>query len=459
MQTLNDKFSIVFNAGEGGSVSHNGGIYENGETITVTAIPMTEYEFLNWSDGITDPTRSITINSSFTISANFVKKKYPLILLKEGEGQVLEEIINSSRTTEYNSGATIKITAIPAEGWRFFKWEGIESNSLIETINITSNITIKAIFKKNYPFPNALDTPYDDSFFDEFLVGLDITESERNSLITNANRFIEICIGQNFFKEDESGQIIGLKNPLIEIYNSNTWPIYFHFEEYEGEISSVIIERIKNDYQSHLNSWLDGIRSYDNEFPDLPTEVKIFGFVFNNEVKLSESFYEVYGNYPRVLNYNLTNEESPWKIVKKDNYEIFNYNWYIIENFDDLKVVGNRTDLSPSIEFYPDNWDNYSHPEAIDHFQTKFWYKIPWDAVAQRQYLKMGGNILNHSTGETNLVTFLHEMGHCFFLDDVYNRGKYPNAEDLQSIMNTSDTISNFDIMTLRIVWKHQKNY
>jgi hypothetical protein len=52
-------------------------------------------------------------------------------------------------------------------------------------------------------------------------------------LITNANRFIEICIGQNFFKEDESGQIIGLKNPLIEIYNSNTWPIYFHFEEYE----------------------------------------------------------------------------------------------------------------------------------------------------------------------------------------------------------------------------------
>ena len=73
-------------------------------------------------------------------------------------------------------------------------------------------------------------------------------------MITNANRFIEICIGQNFFKEDESGQIIGLKNPLIEIYNSNTWPIYFHFEEYEGEISSVIIERIKNDYQSHLNS-------------------------------------------------------------------------------------------------------------------------------------------------------------------------------------------------------------
>ena len=278
-------------------------------------------------------------------------------------------------------------------------------------------------------------------------------------MITNANRFIEICIGQNFFKEDESGQIIGLKNPLIEIYNSNTWPIYFHFEEYEGEISSVIIERIKNDYQSHLNSWLDGIRSYDNEFPDLPTEVKIFGFVFNKEVKLSESFYEVYGNYPRVLNYNLTNEESPWKIVKKDNYEIFDYNWYIIENFDDLKVVGNRTDLSPSIEFYPDNWDNYSHPEAIDHFQTKFWYKIPWDAVAQRQYLKMGGNILNHSTGETNLVTFLHEMGHCFFLDDVYNRGKYPDAEDLQSIMNTSDTISNFDIMTLRIVWKHQKNY
>ena len=62
-------------------------------------------------------------------------------------------------------------------------------------------------------------------------------------------------------------------------------------------------------------------------------------------------------------------------------------------------------------------------------------------------------------TGETNTNVFLHEMGHCFFLDDLYDRGKYPDAEGLPSIMNTSGEISNFDIMTLRMVWKHQKNY
>ena len=360
----------------------------------------------------------------------------------------------------YDEGTEVSIIATANEGYRFTGWEGNDSTSESLTITINSDQTLQALFELIiYPFPNNKNSPYEDDYFDEFLVGLNITESEREDFILNANRFIEICIGQNFFKENENGQLIGLKNPLLEVFQTNTWPIYFHFEEYEGEITSQAINKIKNDYQSLLNDWLEGLRLYDPEFPSEPAIVKIFGFVFNENIQIAQSFYDDFGNYPIVSNYTLTNEESPWKIVHRNSEQDFDYNWYVIEDFSSLKVQGNREDLSENIQFYPNDWENFEHPEGIDYFQTKFWYKIPWDAVAQRQYLKMGGNILNHSTGETSLNIFLHEMGHCFFLDDIYDRGKYPDAEGIPSIMNTTNMISNFDIMTLRIVWKHQKNY
>ena len=50
-------------------------------------------------------------------------------------------------------------------------------------------------------------------------------------------------------------------------------------------------------------------------------------------------------------------------------------------------------------------------------------------------------------------------MGHCFFLDDIYDPQKYPEGQSLVSIMNLSNSISDFDKFLLRIVWKNQKTY
>ena len=44
------------------------------------------------------------------------RRKYPLTINIEGEGEVLEEIVNAGRTTDYDSGTTVKLTAVPAEG-------------------------------------------------------------------------------------------------------------------------------------------------------------------------------------------------------------------------------------------------------------------------------------------------------------------------------------------------------
>ena len=141
------KYTITLSAGEGGTVSTTGGEYESGQTVNVTATPQGEYVFASWSDGNTNATRTITVSSNSTLTANFEKKKYPLKVNIEGEGEVLEEIINSGRTTDYDSGTTVKLTAVPSEGWRFKRWSNENYTSQIEIL-LNSNIELIAEFEE-----------------------------------------------------------------------------------------------------------------------------------------------------------------------------------------------------------------------------------------------------------------------------------------------------------------------
>jgi len=126
------KYTITLAAGEGGTVSTTGGEFESGQTVSVTATPQGEYVFTGWSDGNTNATRTITVSSNTNLTANFELRKYPLTVNIEGEGEVLEVIVSSGRTTDYDSGTTVKLTAVPAEGWKFGEWTGVIESSELE---------------------------------------------------------------------------------------------------------------------------------------------------------------------------------------------------------------------------------------------------------------------------------------------------------------------------------------
>ena len=64
-------YTVSISAAAGGAVSTAGGSYEQGQTLSVTATPQSGYAFTSWSDGNTNPTRSITVNSNTTLTANF----------------------------------------------------------------------------------------------------------------------------------------------------------------------------------------------------------------------------------------------------------------------------------------------------------------------------------------------------------------------------------------------------
>lgn len=66
------QYTLSVTAGEGGTVSSDGGTYNDGTEITVTATSAEGYEFIGW-DGIDSQSNSLTliINSNTTIQANF----------------------------------------------------------------------------------------------------------------------------------------------------------------------------------------------------------------------------------------------------------------------------------------------------------------------------------------------------------------------------------------------------
>ena len=85
-----------------------------------------------------------------SITATFVQT-YDLTVNIVGEGTVSEVVVNTSRTTNYDTGTTVILTAQASEGWEFTGWTG-DINSTdpqVQTV-ISEPKSIIATFKKSY---------------------------------------------------------------------------------------------------------------------------------------------------------------------------------------------------------------------------------------------------------------------------------------------------------------------
>ena len=137
------KYKLTVTAGEGGTVSTEGGNYDEGTEVTITATPDEGYEFIGWegSDS-TENSLTITLNSNESLNAVFeLIPLYTLTVLGSEGGTV------STSGGEYTEGTEIEIIATPNEGFSFTGWEGIEETSSSVTVSVSSNATVTAIFE------------------------------------------------------------------------------------------------------------------------------------------------------------------------------------------------------------------------------------------------------------------------------------------------------------------------
>jgi hypothetical protein len=137
------------NPAEGGTVSPSTQQYDEGETASITATASSEYVFQSWS-GATGSTNStsVVMNSDKSVTANFVKKKYSLNVMVEGEGTVNEKVIKAGADTDYNSGTIVELTATPSTGWGFKEWQGdLNGTDNPKEITVNKAMNITAVFK------------------------------------------------------------------------------------------------------------------------------------------------------------------------------------------------------------------------------------------------------------------------------------------------------------------------
>ena len=132
--------------------------YASGTTVKLTAVADEGWAFTGWTGdiGAIEPTLNpieLIITESKTVTATFEIKKYALTVNIEGEGEVTEEIVNTAKATDYDSGTTVKLTAVADEGWAFTGWTG-DIGAIEPTLNpieliITNSKTVTATFENN----------------------------------------------------------------------------------------------------------------------------------------------------------------------------------------------------------------------------------------------------------------------------------------------------------------------
>ena len=130
-----------------GSVT-GAGDYDEGETVTLTAVPNTDYRFVEWDDGNSDNPRTFTATASGSYEAVFAEIVYANVTIDVNNGELGN--ISGATSGSLEVGSTITITATPATDCRFLYWEisGEEysyDNTLI--FEITEDVTITAVFE------------------------------------------------------------------------------------------------------------------------------------------------------------------------------------------------------------------------------------------------------------------------------------------------------------------------
>ncbi len=145
--------SATVSPGEGGTITPPGGEYLKGVEITLKAQPTEYWLFLGWDGDLvtTSPEVTITLDQDYNVVGLFKKKEYPLNITTEGEGTVREEVVTAKT---YEHGTVVRLTAVPAEGWKFVEWSGDASGS-DDSIEITvdEEKTVTARFeRRNYSF-------------------------------------------------------------------------------------------------------------------------------------------------------------------------------------------------------------------------------------------------------------------------------------------------------------------
>jgi len=117
-------YTLTINAADGGSTNPPAGSYpyDEGAVVEITATPETGWQFLRWEGDVTstDPSTLVNMDGDKTVTPVFEILSYDVTINVVGNGTTLP----AAGTSPWDYGSVVMITATPATGWQFVRWEG-----------------------------------------------------------------------------------------------------------------------------------------------------------------------------------------------------------------------------------------------------------------------------------------------------------------------------------------------
>ena len=134
---------VDITAGEGGTVNTAGGRLAEGTTLSLSATPAEGHRFVQWSDGVTDNPRSITVGKEdITLSAEFAIISYHLTYTLDG---------TSYKEADVPYGTALTPEPDPVkEGYTFSGWQNLPETMPAHDVEVTGTFSINtynAVFK------------------------------------------------------------------------------------------------------------------------------------------------------------------------------------------------------------------------------------------------------------------------------------------------------------------------
>lgn len=107
------QYTLTVTAGEGGTVSTEGGTYDEGTEITITATPEEGYEFVGWEGNDSDSSSlSITLNGNTTVQALFAQ--LPVLILPSSPSKMFTKGVADTLSIGFTSAAGFKSVNVEA---------------------------------------------------------------------------------------------------------------------------------------------------------------------------------------------------------------------------------------------------------------------------------------------------------------------------------------------------------
>lgn len=165
----------------GGTINPAAGQFVRDTSFNVEAIPNEGWRFVEWRGDFTGTTNpfNLTMNGNKTLEAHFEALSFGLTTNVEGSGEILTNVLSGGETADgYEFNSEVELTAVPASGWRFVRWEGDASgtgNPTVVIINGSKSVT--AVFSFFDGGNGTAGSPYQISRLDQLQAMQDYPDS------------------------------------------------------------------------------------------------------------------------------------------------------------------------------------------------------------------------------------------------------------------------------------------